>query len=152
MKKLISPCQVSFLPGRHISENILIAQEVFHTFKKAKGKESPYFAWKIDLAKAQDKLRWSFIRDVLTDIGLTGTVLELIMDCVTNVDFKIIVNGELTDKFTPQRGIRQGLLEPYLFVMCIEKLSHVIHAAVNAGLWRPVQIAKGTRYIPFILC
>ena len=52
---LVSPNQVAFVPGRQIQDNIIIAQEVFHKFKTMKGKTG-YIAWKIDLAKAYDKL------------------------------------------------------------------------------------------------
>ncbi|VVA30150.1 Hypothetical predicted protein, partial [Prunus dulcis] len=50
---LISPNQVSFVPGRHITDNILIAQELMHKFKLSKGKKG-FVAWKIDLSKAYD--------------------------------------------------------------------------------------------------
>ncbi|BFG15830.1 hypothetical protein CerSpe_021040 [Prunus speciosa] len=39
MTKLVSPSQVSFFPGRQITDNIIVAQEVLHKFKSAKGKK-----------------------------------------------------------------------------------------------------------------
>ncbi|KAH9751256.1 putative ribonuclease H protein [Citrus sinensis] len=35
---LIGPMQTSFVPGRHITENIIIAQEVIHTMRRKSGK------------------------------------------------------------------------------------------------------------------
>ncbi|VVA40654.1 PREDICTED: reverse mRNAase, partial [Prunus dulcis] len=116
MCKLVSPNQVSFVPGRQISDNIFIAQEVLHRFYRARGKTG-YIAWKIDLSKAYDKLRWSFI--------------------------EVIMNGELTESFKPQRGVRQGdPLSPYLFVLCMEKLSHIIAARVLKKEWKAVRAAR----------
>ncbi|KAL5783154.1 hypothetical protein ACOSP7_008183 [Xanthoceras sorbifolium] len=58
LPKFISPNQVAFEPKRQIQDNIVIAQEVLHKFKTMKGKKG-FFAWKIDFAKAYNKLQWS---------------------------------------------------------------------------------------------
>ena len=56
----------------------------------------------------------------------------------------ILWNGECTGEFTSSRGIRQGdPLSPYLFVLCMERLSHLIAWAVEDGLWRPITISRG---------
>ncbi|KAM1032357.1 hypothetical protein ACFX2C_036031 [Malus domestica] len=87
--------------------------------------------------------KWSFIRDILWEIGLRGKVLELIMQCVTTVKYQAIVNGELTDSFSPHCGIRQGdPLSPYLFVLCMEKLSHIINGCITTKKWKPVKLAR----------
>lgn len=55
LPELIKEGQTSFIPGRHITENIIIAQEVIHSMsKKKKGK---YMAIKIDLHKAYNRFR-----------------------------------------------------------------------------------------------
>lgn len=59
MPQLISPNQVSYVPGRHISDNVMIAQELLFKFKKSGGKLG-FFAWKVDLSKAYDRLHWNF--------------------------------------------------------------------------------------------
>ena len=57
---LISSIQTSFIPGKHITENIVIAQEVVHSMRKKKGKVGQ-MAIKVDLKKAYDRLSWEFI-------------------------------------------------------------------------------------------
>ncbi|KAL6202861.1 hypothetical protein ACLB2K_026565 [Fragaria x ananassa] len=60
LKKWISPNQVSFVPGRQISDNIMIAQEILHKCKNAKGTKG-FMAWKVDLSKAYDRLNWNLL-------------------------------------------------------------------------------------------
>ena len=56
MPQLISEVQSSFVPGRHITDNIIVAQEIIHSMRKMKGKRG-FMAIKVDLEKAYDRLR-----------------------------------------------------------------------------------------------
>jgi hypothetical protein len=49
------------------------------------------------------------------------------MNCVETASLSVLWNGQASDQFVPARGIRQGdLLSPYLFVLCLERLSKSI--------------------------
>ncbi|KAK3212007.1 hypothetical protein Dsin_016713 [Dipteronia sinensis] len=65
-----------------------------HKFKNAKGKVG-FIAWKIDLAKACDKLQYGFIKQALEEVGIVGRLNNLIMSRVSSVQYKVILNGEL---------------------------------------------------------
>lgn len=52
---LVGPMQSSFVPGRHKTENIIIAQGVMHTMHRKTGKTGQMLI-KVDLEKAYDKL------------------------------------------------------------------------------------------------
>lgn len=137
--KLVSPYQTGFVPGRNIHENIIVAKEMVHTMHKMKGKRG-YFAIKVDLSKAYDKLGWEFIGKVLSVIKLPERLVNVIMHAITSVETNVKWNGARTDYFHPQRGIRQGdPISPYLFVLCMDKLSHLILNAVNNGEWHTLR-------------
>ncbi|CAL8167543.1 unnamed protein product [Prunus armeniaca] len=114
MSKLVSPTQVSFVLGKRITDNIVVAQELLYKFKISKRKKG-FVAWKIDLSKAYDHLSWNFIREVFWEVGIRGRILELLMICISYVQYKVVLNGELTETFVPKCGIRQGdPLSPYI--------------------------------------
>lgn len=56
----VSENQAAFIPGRMITNNITIAHEIFHTLKARKHQAKYYMALKTDIAKAYDRLEWSF--------------------------------------------------------------------------------------------
>ncbi|CAL1406444.1 unnamed protein product [Linum trigynum] len=144
MRKLISPRQSSFIPGRQTADNIIVVQEVLHSFRKRKGKKGGLI-FKIDLEKAYDRLRWDFLRDTLKEIGLPSSWINCIMTCVEQNRMRILWNGELSQPFSPSRGVRQGdPLSPYLFMLCMERLSHKIDEAVDNGLWKAVKLTTNS--------
>ena len=52
------------------------------------------------------------------------------MAIVKSPNFSILVNGVPTSPFTPSRGIQQGdPISPFLFVILMEGLSHIIKTA-----------------------
>lgn len=55
LPQLIYPQQTSFVPSRHIIENIVVAQEVIHSIKKSSGMRG-CMAIKLDLKKPYDRL------------------------------------------------------------------------------------------------
>ena len=110
--------------------------------RKLKGQKGA-MAIKIDLEKAYNRLDWNFLRRVLMEIGFPSKLIGLIMNIVTTVQFALLWNGERTDSFFPSRGLRQGdRLSPYLFVLCLDKLSHMIKKAVVEQRWRPFMITR----------
>ena len=60
----INHAQAAFIANRHISSNIIITQELIHSFN-LKTWDQKDFILKLDLAKAFDRLEWSFIESAL---------------------------------------------------------------------------------------
>ncbi|XP_072080961.1 uncharacterized protein [Arachis hypogaea] len=90
----IAAHQSSFVPGRKIQDNIVIAKEMMHTMRRMKGKN-------------------------------------------------VIWNGNKMEEFVPKRGLKQGdPISPYLFVIGMDKLSHLIEDWVQKGLWKAIRVGR----------
>ncbi|XP_061338861.1 uncharacterized protein LOC133285627 [Gastrolobium bilobum] len=111
-----------------------------------------FMAVKVDLDKAYIRLNWNFIRKGLVEIKVPDRLTDLIMTTVSSPKTNLTWNGSLSEEFQPSRGVRQGdPLSPYLFVLAMEKLSHIIETAANGGLWKPIRAGKGGPKISHIL-
>ena len=84
-------------------------------------------AIKIDLEQAYDRMEWCFIHKALHPFHFPQNLIKVIMSCVTSTKVSILFNGGKLEAFSPSRGLRQGdPLSPYLFILCMEYLGHLI--------------------------
>jgi hypothetical protein len=142
LNNIISPQQSAFLPGRLITDNTLIAFEVFHHLKQSKAKKHGYVGIKLDMAKAYDRIEWSFLEQALLTMGFPTKLVATIMCCVSTVSFSILINGTPSPSFKPHRGIRQGdPLSPYLFILCADVLSSLINHLQATNKVKGISIA-----------
>ncbi|GKU91977.1 hypothetical protein SLEP1_g5773 [Rubroshorea leprosula] len=129
--------------GRSTTDNIILVQEAIHSMRRLKGKKGA-LAFKIDLHKAFDSVDWNYLREVLIDFNLPDQLVRLIMFSVTSLQLSVIWNGEELPYFQPKRGLRQGdPLSPYLFIMVMEKLSHMIMSRLQEHKWTPFRLSHG---------
>ncbi|XP_028773622.1 uncharacterized protein LOC114730681 [Neltuma alba] len=142
LPQTISPNQCGFVPGRLSSDNIIVAQEVIHSMRNMKGKKG-FMAIKIDLEKAYDCVNWNFLIGCLKELQLPNHFVDIISSCVSTADFQLLWNGDKAKNFSSSRGVRQGdPISPYLFVICMEKLAHIIQEEIEDNHWRPIRLTK----------
>ncbi|CAA7043726.1 unnamed protein product [Microthlaspi erraticum] len=91
MNGLVSENQSAFVPGRAITDNVMITHEMLHFLKISKAKKRGSMTIKIDMTKAYDRVEWDFIRLVLTRMGFHPKLIGWIMQCVTSVTFQFLV-------------------------------------------------------------
>ncbi|KAL0299859.1 UNVERIFIED_CONTAM: hypothetical protein Scaly_3067500 [Sesamum calycinum] len=120
---LIDYSQNAFVPGRSISDNILLAQELLAGYNQAK--LPPRCTIKVDLKKAYDSVEWDFLIEVLKLFNFPPKFIGWIEQCVTTASFSISLNGSIYGFFPGARGLRQVIL---------------CHLTYSSWLWR-----SGTR-------
>jgi hypothetical protein len=142
----------AFVKGRLITDNALIAMECFHLLKKkTKGKRGT-MTFKLDMAKTYDRIEWPFIRGVLQASGFPMRIIQLIINCISTVSYQILINGQPSASFSPERGLRQGdPISPYIFILCANVLSGLLHKESQSNNIHGIQVARHAPKITHLL-
>lgn len=115
-------------------DNVLIAFEVIHYMRRKNYGSSGEVALKLDVSKAYDRASWSYLFQRVRKMGFNETWVNWMLLCVTTVSYNINFNGSQIGPINPRRGLRQGdFLSPYLFLFCVEGLSHLLKEVADRG-------------------
>lgn len=76
--------------------------------------------------------------------GFAPRWVSRVLKLVSSVSYSYKVNGHISSSISPQRGLRQGdPISPYLFILAVDALSHLINKAVLDGRLQGFQLARG---------
>jgi hypothetical protein len=151
LPNIISSEQSAFVPGRLITDNVLVAYECMHTIRRQKS-NTPFFALKIEMMKAYDRVEWKYLEGVMKKMGFSEDWIKIVMRCVTKVQYAVKVNGELSQPFVPTWGLRQGdPISPYLFLLCAEGLSCLLKKKEAEGKIKGMRNGKSAPAISHLL-
>ncbi len=140
---IISENQSAFIPGRLITDNALISQEIFHGMR-TRDRQPGWMSIKLDMAKAYDRVEWDFLGTTMGQLGFSPKWISLILRCISTVSYSVLLNDTPRPVFVPQRGLRQGdPLSPYLFVICAEGLSAALQNAVDRKALQGFCLSRG---------
>jgi hypothetical protein len=130
-KKIISKNQTGFVKGRNILKGVVVLHEVIHELKSSNRKG---LILKLDFKKAYDRVRWSFLEQVMIGKGFLMPWISWVMKIVKDGRVCINVNGERSPYFKTFRGLRQGdPLSPLLFNLVADALGVLLDKASKKG-------------------
>jgi len=128
---LVSGEQSGYVECREILDNIIQAHEVVHSLTRER-KSS--MIMQLDIAKAYNKVNWTYIKKVLAAFGFDHNWIKWVMALVTSSSFSILINGSPFHICLPSKGLTRGdPLSPFLFILMTE------------GLGRSIKHARATR-------
>jgi len=152
LPQLISKTQSAFVAGRAITDNVLITHETLHFLRTSEAKKYCSMAVKTDMSKVYDRIEWSFVREVLTQLGFDPLWISWIISCIETVSYSFLINGSPQGSVKPSRGLRQGdPLSPYIFIFCTEVLAALCDKGQADGTLPGVRVCRNSPPINHLL-
>jgi len=125
LPNIIPANQGRFIQGRQIVDNFILVQEAIHSSMARKEKG---MVVKLDLENTFDRVRHSFLTEILHKFGFGSKFINWIKACISEPWIAPLVNGRAMDFFKASRGLRQGCpLFPFLFVLQASVLSFLLN-------------------------
>ena len=105
LPSLISEDQTGFMANRYIGDNIRLIYDLISYLNK---ENMPGLLLCLDFEKAFDSVDWRFMFKVLHAFGFGPDISQWIFTFYRHIKSSVVVNGQLSEWFSIQRGCRQG--------------------------------------------
>lgn len=84
---VISETQCAFVPGRQITDYVLVAYELLHYLHSKRVGKKGFMSLKLDMSKTYDRVEWVFLEKMMITLGFSQKLVDLIMKCLYSVIF-----------------------------------------------------------------
>ena len=123
------------VPGRSIRDSNRVLQDVVDY---CDAHDLPAGLVSLDQEKAFDRVDWSFLDRVLTALNIRPRFRSYVTTLYAGVSSRVLVNGWLSRRIYPKRGVRQGCpMSPVLYVLVAETLGALLRTSPIRGLALP---------------
>lgn len=144
LPKLISQEQVSFMKGRDITEQILLAQEMVHVLDRPV--HGGHVLIKLDMAKVFDRVFWSYLQQLLHKMGFHPRLVRILMNNLASSCCSILINGKPTGCFLVSRGVKQdNPLSPLIFILASKGFLRGLNSLLSSGYLIGFQAGRVTQ-------
>lgn len=93
LSEVITPTQRTFVPGRLVIDNVLVAYESYNSIKNKTKEKHGLCAIKLDMHKAYNCVEWNFLENMMLQLGFNAGWVELIMACVRSITYQVRFNS-----------------------------------------------------------
>lgn len=108
-------------------------------------------ALNLDMSKAFDHVSWCFLDLTLQKMGFSEKWVTFLHQCFTIVSSSLLFNANPSDRFFPQRDLRQGdPLSLYLFIIYLETLSYVLARLNEEGKCKGLQLSRNGESLSYL--
>ena len=116
--------------------------------EKAREFNIPLYLTFIDYKKAFDSVRHSKLWAVLTGMGVSSSIVNILRKLYSGQQAAVRVEGELTEWFSIKKGVRQGcLMSPMLFNFYSEEvMRQAVDELTGTGITISGQVFNNLRY------
>ncbi|GJW80372.1 RNA-directed DNA polymerase, eukaryota [Tanacetum coccineum] len=140
ISSVIGPNQTAFISDKQILDGCLIANEII---RMTSIKNHKLLLFKVDFEKAFDSVSWSFLQDVMLQMGFGIKWRKWIQACLSSASILVLINGSPSNEFKMERGLRQGdPLSPFLFLLVVEALQISILEVCSKGFFKGIYLAN----------
>ena len=135
LPSIVHEDQTCGVPGRSIHDNCRLLQDVVDY---CESRQIPAALVSLDQLKAFDRVSWQFLDLVLARMNFGTHFRHCIASLYRDASSRVLVNGWLSRRVNPHRGVRQGCpLSPILYVLVAETLGGLVRASPLVGLPLP---------------
>ncbi|KAM7281922.1 hypothetical protein ISCGN_002081 [Ixodes scapularis] len=139
LRDVVGEHQAYGIKRRTISTNLHAMRIVC---KAAQVLKLPVAVLQVDLSKAFDRVRHSFLFRLMEECGIGVRLLRYVQLCYRDITTRLLVNGNRTAPIAVTRSVRQGCpMSPILFALYLEPLCRAI---IGDASIRGLSLASGT--------
>jgi len=138
LSSIIDSDQTGYVKGRYIGENARLIEDVL---RYTDNQNIPGILLFLDFSKAFDSIDRNYILTTLARFNFGPDFIKWVETIYSNTTSCIVQNGNVSDFFQLEKGVRQGCpLSALLFILSIETLACKIRQSKNInGIKLPLQ-------------